>query len=154
MFWRFLHINYSCPTIMFPCEPDGTGRGRSPHLRTLLLNHWGLDGRATEDGRPYLTAVRRAGGIVVGATVLGRPSCQVCDISTKVYASGRSPLQQCRPSHAKLTCRQILRFNINSIIRIINHKTRFCPFRFADIFSWTIIHGGGGFVFCLAVVCG
>ena len=31
------------------------------------------DKRATEDGRPYLTAVRRAGGIVVGATVLGRP---------------------------------------------------------------------------------
>ncbi|MCL2016597.1 MAG: hypothetical protein FWG68_10165 [Defluviitaleaceae bacterium] len=30
-----------------------TGRGRSSHLRTLLLNHWGLDGRATEDGRPF-----------------------------------------------------------------------------------------------------
>ncbi|MCL2015587.1 MAG: hypothetical protein FWG68_05000 [Defluviitaleaceae bacterium] len=39
---------------------NGTGkratdppRGRLPHLRILLLKHWGLDGRATEDGRPY-----------------------------------------------------------------------------------------------------
>ncbi|MCL2016795.1 MAG: hypothetical protein FWG68_11180 [Defluviitaleaceae bacterium] len=27
--------------------------GANVHLHTLLLNHWGLDGRATEDGRPY-----------------------------------------------------------------------------------------------------
>ena len=27
--------------------------GATVHLRTLLLKHWGLDGRATEDGRPY-----------------------------------------------------------------------------------------------------
>jgi len=34
-------------------------RGRSPHLRTLLLNHWGLDVGATEDGRPYSNATQR-----------------------------------------------------------------------------------------------
>ncbi|MCL2015840.1 MAG: hypothetical protein FWG68_06285 [Defluviitaleaceae bacterium] len=54
--------------------------GRATDLRILLLKHWGLDGRATDppagragDGRPYLTAVRRAGSVFVGATVLGRP---------------------------------------------------------------------------------
>jgi len=31
-----------------------------PHLRTLSLKHWGLDGRATEDGRPLPTC-RRTG---------------------------------------------------------------------------------------------
>ncbi|MCL2016582.1 MAG: hypothetical protein FWG68_10090, partial [Defluviitaleaceae bacterium] len=41
-----------------------------PYLRTFLLNHWGLDGRATEDGRPYLSADRQAGTHIVGATVL------------------------------------------------------------------------------------
>ncbi|MCL2016092.1 MAG: hypothetical protein FWG68_07610, partial [Defluviitaleaceae bacterium] len=32
---------------------------RATHLRTLLLKHWVLDGRATEDGRPYNSADRR-----------------------------------------------------------------------------------------------
>ncbi|MCL2015853.1 MAG: hypothetical protein FWG68_06350 [Defluviitaleaceae bacterium] len=29
--------------------------GANVHLRTLLLKHWGLDGRATEDGRPFFS---------------------------------------------------------------------------------------------------
>jgi len=29
------------------------GKRATDHLRTLSLKHWGLDGRATEDGRPY-----------------------------------------------------------------------------------------------------